>query len=258
MAFTIPQPIKMLPGGAAFPNLPSRSFLDPNEGRRYIPVEIDWDGAGTTFQVNAQGLTTQPFSQIVMLDVDNSASGSAVTFYFPDSSDTLVVPAGSGGLFPVFTSALNFYVAAPSALASDVTRFRILNYRQEPIANPPPQFTNTAAVTGFSAVGTTALLAAGISGTLSGYSMFGNAINPTAIAVNPNWAGNLVDHTSGVVLDRFFVSLNTGATAAFNGVLWNVTNCQIRFSGGLDLVVPTQNLGAGNVQGVVSLRYRTP
>src|SRR6185437_7618311 len=101
-SFVIPKPIQMFPGGATLPVLPSLTFIHPSEGRRYIPVNIGWAGDGATYQMNVNGLTTQPFSQIVMIDVDNSQCGAEVTFYFPDSSDTLTIPPESSGLFPVF------------------------------------------------------------------------------------------------------------------------------------------------------------
>ena len=252
MAFKIPQPIVSYSNPMAVQ--PSRSFLDPSEGKSFIPIEIDWAGNGSTQQINVQGIGTKPFSQIVMLDVDNTQSGADTTFYFPDSTDTLVVPAYSAGLFPVFTSGLNFYVAAPAALASDITRFRILNYRQEPVGNPPPEFHNVASATGFGAIGTTALIPAGVSGTLDGYSLFGNVVE--TVGGIDAWIGKLVDHATGAVIDQFEIQMPSVTGTFWAGSIWNVSGAAIRFSSGLDLVVATQSFGFAN--GTISLRYRNP
>lgn len=253
MPFTIPQPIRLLPGGAKLPVLSSLSFREPVEGKAFIPVEIDWSGAGESYDINVRGLTTQTFSQIVMLDVDNTQSGAPVTFYFPDSLDTLVIPGESGGLFPVFTRALEFYASAPQALASDVTRFRILNYRQEPIDLPPPEPTTVAAAVGLTSAGTTNLLA-GKSGTLIGYSL--NFTGQASASAASGFQGVLQDHATSAVIDQ------ANAVAFTNGfvfgVLLNVTNVAIRFSNGIDFIIT--NTGSAWVSEVanLTLRYRQP
>ena len=252
MGYKIPQPIKQLTAQLAVQT--SRSYFEPSEGKSYIPVELDWDGAGSTFQINCQGIGTKPFSQIVMLDVDNTASGADVTFYFPDSTDTLVVPAYEAGLFPVFTGGLLFYAGSPLALASDVTRVRILNYLQNPVGNPPPQFHDVASnVIAGLGTGTTAIIAAGISGTLSSYSSFGAAFNgatPASAFVK------LLDHASGLVIDNFyFVHPANGYS---NNLAMRADNIAIRFASGIDLniVINGGPYSGGAVS--VSLRYRTP
>lgn len=252
-AFMIPQPIVQLPGGSVLPVLPSYAFREPKEGKRYIPVNLEFDGSGSTYNVNVQGLTTQTFSQIVMLDVDNSQSGAPVTFYFPDSSDTLVVPAESGGLFPVFTGALQIYVAAPSALASDIVRFRILNYRQEPIANPPPQFSQIATANNLTADGTHAVIASTVSGTLTGYSI-NAALNNGSVAA-ATLVATLKDHATGNVIDE--AAIIVPVNSVFNGTIMAASDIAVRFAGGIDLVM-TGSAGFASVVVNASLRYRTP
>lgn len=250
-AFVIPQPIRSFPGGAGIPVLPSMAFNDPREGKRYVPVNVSWAGDGATFQINVAGLSTQPISQIVMLDVDNSACGAPVTFYFPDSSDTLVVPGESAGLFPVFTGQLQMYVAAPNALASDVTRFRILNYRQAPVALPSPQFLQIATALNITAAGTTALIPAAQSGTLVGYGVFGafiGGVGQGTVTVT------IKDHTTGNVIDQAVVIVPPSGYV--NTILFNVHDASIRFAGGVDLVVATAGAPAINVN--ATARYRTP
>lgn len=249
MSFKIPQPIKTYNNPLAVQ--PSRSFTDPSEGKSFIPVELDWDGVTATFQINVQGVGTKPFSQIVMLDVDNTQSAADVTFYFPDSTDTLDVPAYSAGLFPVFTNGLSFYASAPMALATDITRLRVLNYRQEPIGNPAPQFHNVATQVGIGAAGTTAIIPAGVSGTIAGYSAFLGGFNTNSGAI----LVKLVDHATGNVIDASQIDVAAGAM--FNGSLMNVMGTAIRFGSGVDIVVTVTGVWASFFLSV-SIKYRSP
>lgn len=252
MPFTIPQPIKPLPGGVNLVVLPSQSFELPKEGRRYIPIEIDWDGAGTTFQVNVQGSATQPFSQMVMFDVDNTSNGSQVTFFFPDSTDTLTVSAGSAGLFPIFTSGLLFYAASPTALASDVTRVRVLNYRQEPDILPPPVFNNVAGSAAPPPAGTNILIPHNVSGTLTGYNIHFSGV--AAAAAISTWTGTL-RFPGGATIDQGQAMAANGQSV--NVVALSATNIAVRFSGGIDLV----GVDSGNwqIEGLTySVFWRTP
>lgn len=250
MAFKIPQPIKML--AAPLAAQASRAYSDPREGKLVIPIELDWDGNGSTFEVNVQGRTTQPFSQIIMLDVDNSMSGADVTFYFPDTTDTLVVPAYSAGLFPVFTNGLLLYAAAPAALSSDVTRLRVLNYLQFPVSNPPPQFHQVATVGSIAlASGTTNIIAAGVSGTLVGYSEFVNIVAAGGAATD---LFQLIDHTTNAVIDVSDINLSSGAS--FYGLVANVMGFAYRFAGGIDLKQTVTGTPSGAIS--VNLKYRTP
>lgn len=255
MAFKIPAPIVQFPGGATLPVLPSMAFNDPAEGKRYIPVELDWPGTGATFQLDVRGLTTQPFTQIVMLDVDNSLSGSPVAFYFPDSGDVLEIPPGEGGLYPIFTGQLTMYVSAPTALLGDVTRFRILNYRQEPIGLPAPQPTTIATALAIAAAGVTPIIPPTIAGTLIGYSVSMNAFNGAGgstavlVALRDTAAGN-------AVIDQAQVGLLVNGV--FNGTIMFADAMAYRFAGGMNLNVTITGGGLTQLFVNASLRYRTP
>lgn len=260
MPITITQPIKTLPGGAVFPVINALTYIEPKEGKAYIPVEILWPGPtapanqrAASYEINVQGLTTQTFSQIVMLDVDNSTCGVDATFIFPDSGDSLTVPGSSGGLFPVFTNSTRFYVSAPGALSTDITRFRILNYRQEPVALPPPVFTQIAAATAVSAAGTFPILGASVSGTLTGWdcTISGYATSAGASGIT----ASLIDKATTNVLARG--SITMGQNQGVSGLVFNVSGAAVRFTGGLDCVVTA----SGTVTSInVNLftRYRTP
>lgn len=254
MAYVIPQPIVTYTN--PLQPLPSRVFLEPREGRFVVPVEIDWDGkaGGTsTVLVNVNGNTTQPVSQIVMLDVDNTANGSPVSFYFADTVDTLTVSGGEAGLFPVFTQQLQFYVSSPAAFATDITRLRVLNYRQEPVANPAPNFTEIATALNIAAAGTVAILPATVSGTLVGYSVnFSGAASGAAASA---WTGRLIDHTSGMVIDG--ASAFAPQNGFFSGLILNVEGIAVRFAGGIDFVT-TIGAAWASLAANVSIRYRQP
>lgn len=252
MAYTIPLPIVNYNLPATV--LPSLVFEQPREGRRIVPIELTWAGNGETYQINVQGIATQPFSQIVMLDVDNSTSGADVTFYFPDTQDILVVPAGSGGLFPVFTMQVQVYASAPQALLGDVTRFRVLNYRQEPVALPPPQFSQIATALGIAGPGTTPIVAAGISGTLTSYSVnVGLQANGAGFS---NLTAALVDHGTGAVIDQASVTVETAR--AFSGTILFASGIAVRFADGLDIVVANAGLAFVTQVTNAAIRYHTP
>lgn len=253
MTLAIPQPIKTFPGGSILPVLPSRSYMEPKEGKRYIPVDITWPAGTTTYDMNVQGLTTQPFSQVVMIDVDNYGAGVDVTFIFPDTSDTLNVPAASGGLFPVFTNSTQFYVSVSGALATDKTRFRILNYLQEPVSLPPPQFNQIAAATNVTSVGTFPILGPSVSGTLTGWSAsisgFANGAGASGIVAS------LINKATGAVLDRG--SITMGQNQGISGLVFNVSGAAVRFTGGLDAVV-TASGSVTSINVDMFCRYRQP
>ena len=252
MAYNIPGPIVQFGNPPAI--LQSLAFNVPKEGRLYIPLEFDWSLAqGGSLQVNLQGVATQTFSQIVMLDVDNSQCGVPVTFYFADSQTTLIVPAESGGLFPVFTGQTMFYASAPGALASDVTRVRVLNYRQEPVALPPPEFNQTDSAFNVAA-GTTAVVPASVSGTLTSYTVnFGGQMGTGG---GGSAAIQLKDHATGNVIDQTIVDV--GTAGYFNGIVLTASDIAVRFGGGIDIVVTNGGTGWASEGINVTVRYRSP
>ena len=109
----------------------------PTEGDRFVSAEIDWGltvplGMGVQFSLS--GNSPLAFSQIVAFQVDNTRNAADVSFLFPDSGYTLVVPAYCQGTFPVFTNALMFYAASATAVSGDRTVFQVLNSMPPPVA----------------------------------------------------------------------------------------------------------------------------
>ena len=92
---------------------PDRYMQVPPEGARMIPCEIDWGTMGsggtliTSMSINLQNNSTKTFTQICSLAVDNSACCSDVQFVFPDTAETMTIPAYTPKcIVPVFTKAL--------------------------------------------------------------------------------------------------------------------------------------------------------
>lgn len=152
--------------------VPSLMQDEPVEGRKQVPVEILWGSMGgpnKAVAFNLQDNATLNISQISTLKVDNSASGADVQFIFPDTSDTITIPAGTPlAVVPVFSNSIQFYVVAPAALASDVTRFQVMNYKHDPADVPAVAARQTASVpsAGLVPPGSIQIIPAGVSGTL--------------------------------------------------------------------------------------------
>lgn len=168
----------LIPPAVNYPSpltaVPGLSQDQPKEGRKQIPVQIDWGsmgGVNKTVGINIQNNATLNITQIATLKVDNSQCGADVVFIFPDTSDTITVPAGSPlAVVPVFSNALQMYVSAPNALSTDVTRFQILNYFTMP-TDIPEVATRNASSSGANVITqatntTFQLIPAGINGTL--------------------------------------------------------------------------------------------
>ena len=252
MSLVIPTNIK--PYTQPLSVFPARTFVQPAEGRYVIPIELDWDGSGAAFDVNIAGKTTQPFSKIVMLDVDNTECGADVTFFFPDTMDTLQVPAGTAGLFPVFTNGLLFYAAATASLASDVTRLRVLNFWTTPLSNPLPQYHSYAGQTGVNPVtGTAGIIAASASGTLVAYDCFISLIAGAGLG---NLLVQLVDHHTGGAIDQAYIELP--ANGVFNGIGFSLGGSVIRYAAGIDLSLTAGGVAFAGGGVSVSVKYRNP
>lgn len=232
-------------------------YEEPGEGKKAAPLEFPWGVAPYTAlvaHVNMANRQIGDFSQIVMLDVDNSQCGADVQFMFLDTGDTLLVPAYTSITAPVFTRSRDFYVSAPKALAIDTTRVRVLNYLQSPLDNPKSTFQNVSQVGGIALVaGTTALIPNGTAGTLAAisvpFSVQAGAGAMTCTAV-------IVDHgTSNQLMNSGF-SLASGA-AAF-GNFMQLSDINWRFAHGVDLTLSFT--GTAPSSGFIgpSLFYRTP
>lgn len=121
--------------------IPSTVHPSPLEGRYQIPVEILWTsmgGAGKSvgFDVREMG-PADTIQQIASLVIDNSECSVATTIIFPDTGEKLVIPALAKRVgVNVYTNGTAFIVTAAGAIASDVTRMQVLNYRTPSIYIP--------------------------------------------------------------------------------------------------------------------------
>ena len=146
----------------------------PAEGDMFVNAEIDWGTypPGQAVQFALSGNSPVAFSQIVALSVDNSRCGADLQFIFADSGFVLRVPAHAGGTFPVYTNALNFFVAAIGAGSSDATVLNVHNSMPPPIQLALSAQQNSVAVGGVPTTnGDTTLIAPPTSGTLNGASI---------------------------------------------------------------------------------------
>lgn len=120
--------------------LPSNPKVVPSEGRMQVPIEILWDvmgGAGKVIAFDASENITHPMECIAAIIVDNSECAVAVTVYFPDTSEKIIIPASAKrAAVCVYTNGMNFTVSAAGAGAGAVTRMQLLNYRIPQILIP--------------------------------------------------------------------------------------------------------------------------
>jgi hypothetical protein len=225
-----------VPASKPYPNplasLPARWDKTPPEGARQITCEILWGAMGgpaNCVEINAQNLDPQTFSQIAAMSVDNSLCGSDVVFLFPDTQETLSVPAYlPKAICEVFTQTRQFWVSCPNALPSDITRLTILNTTPPPVVIPVTNEQNIASTNAISvsASGSQQLVPATINGTLEDvYATY--AFNNSASG-QITWT--LTDGTAKVIAQGVNVSANGTQSA---GVLLNLNDVAIRFKGGL-------------------------
>jgi hypothetical protein len=220
----------------------------PVEGDRFVNVDIAWlvTTRNQAVQFSLSGNSPVALSQIVALSVDNSRSGAAIDFVFPDSGFVLTCPARNSGVFPVFTNALMFYAVANGAIAGDETIFQILNSMSPTIMILSSQTQNHANIVGASLVnGTTPIIPAGVNGTL----------NTLDFTVDPGSAGGgaqleLVDGTGRIV----WVASPSETTS--DSQRYSVTGLSVRFVNGLNLVVSSSTIAAGLTVG--NVYYSTP
>jgi len=227
------------------PIVPLRGLWNaqPGEGDRFVTCEIDWSvttGPGMAVQFALSGNSPVALSQIVAFNVDNTRNAVDVSFLFPDSGYTLLVPAYSQGVFPVFTNALMFYATAPGADAGDRTVFQVLNSMPPPVSIARTQEQETASVVGFSleTTGTYPVIAAGINGTLILAQM--NFVLPPDVAGDfaqvaledgngrALWVGLLA---SSAAEGNVLVSLGPVRIGFVNGVVFNVLRTALPPSG---------------------------
>lgn len=243
--------------------VPSLMQDEPKEGRKQISVEVDWQtmgGTANSVSFNLQNNATLEWTQISTLKIDNSNCGADITFVFPDTSDTISVPAYAPYvLVPVFSNGKSFYAIAPNAVDGDITRFQILNYEVDPTNIPTatgqePAFNSSAPLILMSAGAASAqIIPAGVSGTVTGI-YIGAVVDTTSVATSVTAA--LVDG-DGNTLGRYMNALD--ASQGFNGTVFAMSNLDMRFSDGLQFNQgPGNDIPDGNVKNwTVYVFYRT-
>jgi hypothetical protein len=233
--------------------LPSNWDKTPAEGRQQMAAEIPWGsmgGAGKTVSISVGNDSVHPFSRIAAITVDNSASGADAQFIFPDSGQTVTVPAYQQVTFPVYSRANMFYVSAPKSLSVDVTRFVMHNTLPPPSAIPPttPQSLAISAAVPVTSTASFQLNAAGsANGTLVGLQI---AIFQTASVA---WTSNIIiqDGTGAIIAQCV-----AGAALPLSAVLYRQPDLNVRFSAGLFAVIASTGGPTGNW--IVKGQYRTP
>lgn len=238
--------------------VPSRVLDTPIDGNRQVSCEIDWDpalvGAGKSVVMNLNQNATLAFSQIVALKVDNSQCNADVTFIFPDTGDTITIPAESPyALVPVFTNNKYFYVSSPGSLIEDITRFQVLNFLPPPVTVPTSNEQNAVSNQILNMVNTAAqeITSGEPNGTLE--SLVIQATIASAAAVFSTEI-QILDSRSQYCATAI-ISGPIGYT--FNGAVLSVPNINFRFIGGLFMkIAGTFPGGVASVQ--PNLFYRTP
>lgn len=249
-----------IPAATNYPSglvaIPSRVLSDPREGNKSIPCEVDWNimgGVNQSLYFNLQNNATLEFSQIVALKVDNSQCGADVQFIFPDTNETVTIPAYTpDAIVEVFTNQTQFYLIALGAIATDVTRFQILNFLPPPVVVPVSTEQRTAVVGAISAgaAAATQIIPTTINGTLENLSVQFGVSNPAA---DSNAIATFTDGT-GKLIARCPAFVRTGVPA--NATLLNLTFAAVRFSGGISCTVSGLLIAGGEFD--VNAYYRIP
>ena len=236
------------------PIVPLRGLWNsaPPEGDKFITAEIDWLVTTTQQAVQFAVSANSPvsFSQIVALAVDNSRSGADVDFVFSDSGFVLTVPAHNQLVAPVFTNGLMFYVVANGAVASDITTFQVLNSMPPPVAWQPTVEQNHANVAGIGlAAGTTAIVPAGVNGTLDTFSI--------SVEVNEGAAAGVaqLQLNDGAAHALWSGTINAAANAV-QTFPFNISGLSLRFFNGINFVIAGSTLTGGLA--IVNVYYSTP
>lgn len=238
------------------PLVPLRGLWNhaPAEGDFFINANIQWGvttGATTCVQFSLAGNSPVALSQIAALAVDNSRCGADVAFIFPDSGFKLVVPAHEGGIFAVLTNALTFYADAATAIAGDETVFQVCNSCPPVIPISPTFQQNHASVSGIDPAtnGATAIIAAGISGTLNTLAL---SIDLLGGAAEGGVELILSDGMGGTVWINIY---HIAASATFNEQV-NLPGLNLRFVNGLNLQIVNSAVAGTAI--VVNAYYSTP
>lgn len=239
--------------------VPSRIGMEPSEGRKSIPCEIDWSsmgGAEKCVSLNFQNNATLEISQVCALKIDNSACGADIEFIFPDTGETVSIPAYSpDDILPVFTNQKMFFISSPNSQTGDVTRFQILNFVPPPIAVPTSVAQSAVVDTAIPlAIGTTALLGATISGTVQAISIAASIYTAT----NFNEQFNIKDGSGKNIAGAGVAGNGTAANYIFDGLLFTLSGLDVRFTQGLNFVQAGSAPGDAFSFAYVNVYYRTP
>jgi hypothetical protein len=213
----------------------------PDEGDKFVNIEIDWQaggGANNAVQVALSGNSPVAFSQIVALSVDNGRCSVDTHFIFPDSGFQLTVPSFVQGNFPVFTNALMFYVSAPNAGAGDVTLCEVFNSQPPPVVLPTDlnQQFSAVAIAGLG-VGSTQIIPAGVKN---------GVVENIEMSVSLLAAGTanviLIDGLGSIIWRGLLQ-----APAAIPTFQLSVPGIQVRFANGLSFQVQTSTLATSGI-----------
>lgn len=120
----------------------------PAEGPKSLWVQLIWNNA--TAQSLGSGVIIQipshlvgSLSQISSIFVDNSQSVSDIIIVFPDTNQTIYVPAGYQSLYPVYTAGTTCiaYQVTPDTLST--TAVYLINQYEAPFISSPRYPFNT-------------------------------------------------------------------------------------------------------------------
>lgn len=234
--------------------VPTFWWQQPREGPKMIVCEIDWGAMGgpnNCVNINLQNNATLEFSQIVCVSVDNSLCGADLEFVFPDTAETLSIPAYAPKcIVPVFTNMTQFYVWCPGARDTDTTRFSIHNLMPPPVSVPftiEQQIISNSNIIGDGATDAI-MIPAGVFGTLESIQVL--RTGPITIAGAQQFSINDGNNT-----------LNFGGTFAAkvdnycNTIMLDLQGMHIRFDNGLTFNQSGDSMGgAWTVNGL----YRLP
>lgn len=213
--------------------VPSLMQDAPKEGRLQVPVTLEWTtavvGADKCVSFNLQNNAAKNITQISTLKVDNSKCGADVVFIFPDTGDTVTIPAYlPAEVVPVFSNGMQFFVSAPNSNAVDVTRFQILNYHIEPDSVPA----SVAQQLGVSA---------NLTEDGGDHTIIANTVSGT---INALYLRAAIDDAGTLLLNHIYIDgagrvPGVGAVriknSVFNGDIIQQENMHFRFTGGLVL-----------------------
>lgn len=236
----------------------------PTEGNYQIPAEIDWGSMGGADHVVAFNLAnsgdTKIISQLCSVRVDNSACGSDIQFIFPDSSETVTIPAYEPYvLIPLFTRALSFFVASglnnQLVESTDFTRFTLFNFVPPPVTYPAgeeQQFAGNAAIS--TVVGTTTLVAAGKNGRVENVDITAQFPGQSDPSKTVSW-----ELTDGSVTPRILAAQTNLANQsnAVNIAAYRQQNLALSFENGLYFKVIADTLNTDGTYSV-NIAYRSP